>query len=316
MTGFRTISSPLGAALAALVLLVGAGALTPTAQARGHVTAELKSIVETCKTKKDKIACERALWTFADVTKDDKITIAEITRFMRALAKGYDKNLKAAKGDRQAALIYSVLIGPIAAYFLISNFDYDGDNKISRKELYFDAKEGDLDAVLSQLVSSGEGAVADAMGVVSGSLLGGLMGVKGDLKPRRKTSRAKQSARRSQAKTPPLAVADWSASFAKKGIRAYYSVTYRLQNKLDKDIKDVKGSITFQDPAGLRILRIGLVREFAIPAGKFSTSSGRHRVYATTAQTAKLTSLPKSSITVILKIDKVTLADGSVINYR
>ncbi len=302
--------------MAALVLLVGVGTWSPAAQARGHVTAELKSIVEACKAKKDKIACERALWTFADVTQDDKITIAVITRFMRALAKGYDTNLRASKGDRQAALIYSVLIGPIAAYFLISNFDYDGDNKISRSELYFDAKEGDLDTVLSQLVSSGEGAVADAMGVVGEGLLGGLMGGKGAVKPRRATPRATQSARRGQAKNPPLAVADWSASFSMKGVRAYYTVTYRLTNKLGKDIQDVQGSITFKDPAGAQILKIGLVREFAIPAGKSSTSSGRYRVYATTAQTAKLTSLPKSSITVTLKINKVTLADGSVIDYR
>lgn len=301
--------------MAALVLLMGVGAWAPAAQATGHVTAELKSIVEACKAKGDKIACERKLWSFADVTKDDKITIGEITRFMRALVKGYDMNLKAGKGDRQAAFIYSVLIGPIAAYFLISNFDYDGDNKISRKELYFDAKEGELDAVLSQLISSGEGAVADAIGVASESLLGGIMGGKGVRKPRRTKPRATQSARRGKAKIPPLAVADWSASFSKEGVRAYYTVTYRLQNKLGKDISDVQGSITFKDPAGARILKIGLVREFAIPAGKSSTSSGRYRVYATTAQTAKLTSLPKSSITVTLEIDKVTLADGSVINY-
>lgn len=302
--------------MAALVLVAGAHAWAPAAQATGHVTAELKSIVEGCKAKKDKIACERALWTFADVTKDDKITIAEITRFIRALADGYDVNLKAAKGDRQAAFIYSVLIGPLAAYFLISNFDYDGDNKISRNELYFDAKEGDLDAVLSQLMQSGEGAVADAIGVASGSLLGGIMGGQGAVKSRRTPPRAKQSARRGQAKKQPLVVSDWSASFAKKGIRAYYTVTYRLENKLGKDIADVQGSITFKDPTGGRILKIGLVREFAIPAGKSTTSSGRYRVYATTAQTAKLTSLPKSAITVILKIDKVTLADGSVIDYR
>ncbi|MEE8516117.1 MAG: hypothetical protein V3T02_05695, partial [Alphaproteobacteria bacterium] len=130
MTGFRTIPSPVKAALAGLVLSLGAATWAPEALATGHVTAELKSIVEACEAKKDKIACERALWTFADVTKDDKITIAEITRFMRALAKAYDKSLTAGKGDRQAALVYSVLIGPIAAYFLISNFDYDGDNKI------------------------------------------------------------------------------------------------------------------------------------------------------------------------------------------
>ncbi|MEE8515511.1 MAG: hypothetical protein V3T02_02615, partial [Alphaproteobacteria bacterium] len=127
---------------------------------------------------------------------------------------------------------------------------------------------------------------------------------------------AKQSARRSQAEKQPLAVADWSASFSMKGVRAYYTVTYRLLNKLGKDIADVQGSITFRDPAGSQILKIGLVREFAIPAGKSSTSSGRYRVYATTAQTAKLTSLAKSSITVTLQIDKVTLADGSVIDYR
>ena len=134
--------------LAVIFLIVVAWA-APSALRAGPVQT-LDEVLAKCGDKGER-GCADALWAFIDVTADDRLSLAEITRFFRitteaALRDGPKPGAAAdAKPDPAAAEMSDLLAiggaflsGPIAARLVISNYDYDDDGTITKSELYLD----------------------------------------------------------------------------------------------------------------------------------------------------------------------------------
>lgn len=159
----RWLTFPVWLLLFAVVNPSGAVAETKAAD-------QLQDVFEKCRTRENPAECERALWSFADVTKDDALTPAEITRFTRvmiqvkdAIEEGAEERKDEDAPDKDGlTVIYAILFGPFAAEIFIGNFDYNDDGKVSRDELYFDLREGEADKMFTRLLRSGKEAVAEA----------------------------------------------------------------------------------------------------------------------------------------------------------
>jgi|TARA_B100000315_G_scaffold189637_2_gene179541 hypothetical protein len=124
-------------------LLIGPG--TPTRAASPG--AELKSIVADCRA--EKASCEEALWKFIDVSADDRLTVAEISRFFRFLIGDQDRPPE--QSSANDGLLASVIGGPLGARVFIKNFDYDGDGRVAREEFYQDADGAGMRPLLVRL---------------------------------------------------------------------------------------------------------------------------------------------------------------------
>lgn len=120
----------------------------------------------------DRQRCERDIWAFVDVTGDEQITKAEITRFARLLFEHMERQ-SGVVGAQGESLFYSILFGPLAAQVVVSNFDYDGDGRISRSELYTDLPEGDFQVMVDRLAAAGNRVVSEAMDLALGQIFGG-----------------------------------------------------------------------------------------------------------------------------------------------
>ena len=135
----------------------------------------LSEIIVTCtKVGKDPVQCEKDYWTFVDVTGDGQLTVAEITRAGRIFTEHLRQNPPPTTAGQKVGktnednLLFAMLIGPLAAQLIIANFDYDGDLKVSRKEIYTDLPEGKFESVIDRLALSGNKAIADAMALILG----------------------------------------------------------------------------------------------------------------------------------------------------
>ncbi len=116
---------------------------------------DLRTVLDGCEASGD-AACAAALWSFTDVTGDDRLTVAELTRLLRlmaewavieqardaALAAGLDPAAAPAQdSDRMGAVAAAFLGGPLAANLVVANFDYDGDGALARGEVFADMDE-------------------------------------------------------------------------------------------------------------------------------------------------------------------------------
>ena len=85
----------------------------------------------------------QSVWKFIDITGDDNISLAEIAKFQRRLAKlAYveNSNLYYLFDSRHASgmVIGSVLILPIAASSILNSFDYNNDGLLQKDEVIGD----------------------------------------------------------------------------------------------------------------------------------------------------------------------------------
>lgn len=139
----------LAAVLVAATMVLSAG------PARADPAQSLAPIFERCADTAYK-TCAEKLWAFADVTGDDRLTLAELTRFFRVAAEVMTSRAAAAKpgaqapapglsgmadNDRAYAVGSAFITGPIAAKLIIANFDYDDDGVIARAEMFLDLDE-------------------------------------------------------------------------------------------------------------------------------------------------------------------------------
>lgn len=145
-------------------LLLGSG-MASLAASPG---VELNGIVADCQD--DKAGCEEALWRFIDVSGDDRLTVAEISRFFR-FAVG-DQDHPPAQMSADDGLLASVIGGPLGARVFISNFDFDGDGRVSRKEFYRDAGSAGMQPLLKRLRQA-FAEIASQATTLAGALAGG-----------------------------------------------------------------------------------------------------------------------------------------------
>jgi TRAP-type mannitol/chloroaromatic compound transport system substrate-binding protein len=139
-------------------------AMTLTRPAFAEAPAEtLSAILDQCEDYTTApVDCERNLWRFVDVTDDDLISPAELTRASRILME-IAKNQ--AEQENAANIVYAVILGPLVAEIAVANFDYDDDGRLSRDEIYADFPEGNFKAFIAYLGESGQEALSDTPGL-------------------------------------------------------------------------------------------------------------------------------------------------------
>jgi|APSaa5957512535_1039671.scaffolds.fasta_scaffold53679_1 hypothetical protein len=295
-------------------------------------------IVEICKAGKEKaVACEKAVWDFADVVKDDKLTIAEVSRLIRGgavyaeaeIAKKQKAQGQAATGLQGQAVLLGYLLGPMAAPMMVYNFDYDGDGKIARTELYADYPEGKMvDFVLGfaegDWKSKGLG-VGQLLSMLPKNILGGAMPGLSMKPPTAKTfdfpaiggavaAMPKMSA---MPKMPvmlriqPLHLVEWTAQFVRAGGKPQYKMRYTLRNHLQKDVKRIDGTLWFKDKQGRPFFAVKIAKTKGVREGTQATLGGDYPLDLQSSGHLKLRDMSKLDIEVEIKIDRVEFGDGS-----
>ena len=132
--------------------LIGMAALalthTPPSTAAADPVADVGKLITQCEAEGTKAECAAGFWQFADLTGDNKLTVAEITRFFRLIVE-HQANKAIAEAPATAtpvdpleAVAVTFLVGPVAAGLVIDNFDYNGNRTIEREEVFADIDEG------------------------------------------------------------------------------------------------------------------------------------------------------------------------------
>jgi len=108
--------------------------------------ADVGKLISQCETQQLEAKCAAQFWKLADLTGDNKLTVAEITRFFRLIvehqANKAATQAPAAAIDPLEAVAVTFLVGPVAAGLVIDNFDYNGNRTIEREEVFADIDEG------------------------------------------------------------------------------------------------------------------------------------------------------------------------------
>ena len=113
--------------------------------------AEVGKLIDQCGAEQQEAKCATQFWSFADITGDNKLTVAEISRFFRLLVE-HQANKSAAAApaagtgatpvDPFEAVALTFFVGPVAASLVIDNFDYNGSGTVEREEVFADTDEG------------------------------------------------------------------------------------------------------------------------------------------------------------------------------
>lgn len=136
-------------ALTMLTILVVWYAPVPSAAA--DPVADVGKLIAQCEVEQQDAKCAAQFWNFADLTSDNRLTVAEITRFFRLLVEhqaNQSSTAAPAPGatapavDPFEAVAVAFLVGPVAAGLVIDNFDYNGSGTIEREEVFADIDEG------------------------------------------------------------------------------------------------------------------------------------------------------------------------------
>jgi len=121
---------------------------TPLSAAAADPVADVGKLIAQCGAEQKEAKCAAQFWSFADLTGDNKLTVAEITRVFRLLVE-HQANKASAEAPATAAAVdpleavaVTFLVGPVAAGLVIDNFDYNGSRTIEREEIFADIDEG------------------------------------------------------------------------------------------------------------------------------------------------------------------------------
>ena len=92
---------------------------------------------EECQNKRP-IDCLRKFVNFADVSKNNELSSAELTRFSKFVVKWLTLKGELNLTERMGASAATMLIAPALAEFILLNYDYDNDEHLDIKEMTFD----------------------------------------------------------------------------------------------------------------------------------------------------------------------------------
>ena len=91
----------------------------------------------TCQNSKP-IDCLREFVNFADVSRNNKLSRAEMTRFSKFVVKWLTLKGELNTAERMGSSAATMIIAPALAEFILLNYDYDNDEHIDVKEMTFD----------------------------------------------------------------------------------------------------------------------------------------------------------------------------------
>jgi len=141
-------------------------------QSMAATSDDLKGILTKCNLQPDQ-ACEQLAWDFADVSEDQKLSKAEITRFLRLASMSQATGM--ADAERSAEVV-TFFLGPWGAQSVLDNFDFDGDGFLTKAELFLDVGASDIKQFTATIISSSKDALA-----LGGAMAMGQMGQMGNL---------------------------------------------------------------------------------------------------------------------------------------
>ena len=107
----------------------------------GEIISLMNSqLIETCNNDNNPANCINETFTFLDVSEDNELSVAELTRAARIAVyfTFIDKRLEEDRDIGFATYTTTSLIFPALTKILIGNYDYDNSNTISLKEIYTD----------------------------------------------------------------------------------------------------------------------------------------------------------------------------------
>ena len=90
-----------------------------------------------CQNKKP-IDCLRKFVNFADVSKNNELSRAELTRFSKFVVKWLTLKGELNLTERMGSSAATMIIAPALAEFILLNYDYDNDEHLDIKEMTFD----------------------------------------------------------------------------------------------------------------------------------------------------------------------------------
>ena len=97
-------------------------------------------LIDVCNNNSNPAICINKTFDFLDVSKDNELSVAELTRAARIVVyfTFIDKRLEEDRNIGFATYTTTSLIFPAISKILIGNYDYDNSNTISLKEIYTD----------------------------------------------------------------------------------------------------------------------------------------------------------------------------------
>jgi len=297
-------------------------------------------IVKLCESGAEQAtACEKSVWNFADVAKDDRLTVAELSRLARFFGEAFDRKLAsgavAARGlpKDMNTLPAALIFGPLSAQLLIANFDYDADGSISRQELYADLPEGKFGSFVERITRSGKQALGQASGSIFSLMAQNALGAANLPRSSARVARAPKAAtalpvsppaaqmprsggtKVDPGPVPPVTLGGWRAELNTTGTVPFYEIAYTLKNAAAADITRVDGVITFRDPSGTPFMSVHVAKDRGIPARGTARLRGNYPVNTTNVDHMKLRDLAPASIRAELSVQQVVIKDGTVFRF-
>ena len=101
------------------------------------------------------IDCLREFVDFADVSNNNKLSRAELTRFAKFVVKWLTLRGELQLNERMGATAATMIIAPALAEFILMNYDYDNDEHIDIKEMTFDIANISSNSELSNKIIRG-----------------------------------------------------------------------------------------------------------------------------------------------------------------
>ena len=95
------------------------------------------------------------VWTYLDISGDDHLSLAEISRFQRNIVKLVAVQQKKKKEEIAAMNIASIIFFPITASSVLHSFDYNNDGLLSKNEVFSETEFAKFVGVDAKTLATG-----------------------------------------------------------------------------------------------------------------------------------------------------------------